>query len=656
MNGWHRHDWLKGNLAPALVVIGLFLLLAAFGVTNSSIGVWAPTTQPGIEDGVVLGTPRAIRSDEFQRTTPWRLGTLRRPAEEYRSPLTLNSFYSVSATPHNGIAEYVVFIDAAAVEWLGPILPDAFVFSLSWWLPTIIVLLSLPVWLQNLGVNRAISWLSTTLIVLSPAVGWWSLWPLNSLAWILAASLLLMWAISRACAERSVGLQSILAAVASGIFLARTALAYFPWAVPITAAILIPSLAYSITRDQLWRRVAVGGIAIGVGLLAVGSIVIANWESFQSFANTVYPGFRRSTGSALNPGLVFGAQHLGVLRQNPLIATANQSELATAYTILIVPTLVLLAGLPRTAWQHMRTFGTAGSLTAILAMFFIWIMIDVPTTLGESVPFMNRIPPDRLAQVIGIPVVILFAIALDRHDRFPSKRIPRSVIVTLAGIAIFAVSLWSGASLRSSQLPDLGSGYILIVSLTLAVLVSLAIANPREPLRLLALAAGALAVVVLINPVMVGFGELTNGPAAKTITSLSAQEGELTRWASDNLPSEALLMANAIPSLSGQQWTGPSREDWMVLDPEEKHVRAWNRGTSYIAVIPTVGLAEPMVETPQPDIIVIRIDPCDPALDTFQVTHMITSAPSASQCLLLVGEFEFGGDTRYAYKRSDSEG
>jgi hypothetical protein len=115
-------------------------------------------------------------------------------------------------------------------------------------------------------------------------------------------------------------------------------------------------------------------------------------------------------------------------------------------------------------------------------------------------------------------------------------------------------------------------------------------------------------------------------------------------------------MANAIPSLSGQQWTGPARESWMVLDPEERYVQAWNRGTSYIAVLPIVGLAEPIIETPQPDIIVIRIDPCDAALDTFQVTHMITSTPMDSPCLSLIGEFEFSRTTRFTYQRTGPAG
>ena len=72
---------------------------------------------------------------------------------------------------------------------------------------------------------------------------------------------------------------------------------------------------------------------------------------------------------------------------------------------------------------------------------------------------------------------------------------------------------------------------------------------------------------------------------------------------------------------------------------------------SSIFIVPTVGLSDLEMESPYPDVIVVRVDPCDPALDEFQVTHMIASAPIESQCLADVGSFNFGGATRFAYQR-----
>ena len=400
----------KAAQIPALVVLGFFLILSVFGVTTSSMGIGLLTEDTGPDGGVVVGQPRGIRSDEYIRLTPWRVGTLTGSAEDFKTPLTHDPFYALVATPNDGIAEYVVYLDAAAVDYLGPILPDPFLFSLYWWLPTMIAVVALPRWLQMLGVRPKVSWLAALLVALSPAVAWWSMWSLRPLAWALVASLLLVHAVDRACARDRLGVWPIVMAAVSGIFLARTALAYFPWALPVGAAVLLPTVPFLLARERLRRRMLLLGIAAGVGLAAVALVFLENWDAFVALANTVYPGDRRVTGAAVNPGIVFGAQHLGVLRDDPAIVGTNQSELATAYTILILPTAVLLAAISRKAWSYKHTQATAGALIAILAVSFLWISVNIPQSIGAAIPGMNRVDPVRLAQIIGIPVVLLFSL------------------------------------------------------------------------------------------------------------------------------------------------------------------------------------------------------------------------------------------------------
>jgi hypothetical protein len=79
-------------------------------------------------------------------------------------------------------------------------------------------------------------------------------------------------------------------------------------------------------------------------------------------------------------------------------------------------------------------------------------------------------------------------------------------------------------------------------------------------------------------------------------------------------------------------------------------------GTACIAIIPTVDLDAPIIWATQDDIIAIWLDPCDPALETFGVTHMITSTATESPYLEAIGDFTFGRATRFAYRRSGTEG
>lgn len=634
----------------SLAIVGFFVVLSLFGVTNSSIGVEMLDSAPEAEDGVVLGSPRPIRSDEFLRTTPWRLGTTLSSPDAFQSPLTTDPSLA-AATPNDGFVEYVVFLDATIVELLGPILPDTFLFAAYWWLPTIIVLLTLPLWLGHLGVRREIAWIATALVVLSPAVMWWSMWALLPLAWVLPASLLILWATAKATERGRLGVWSVIAAVVAGMFLARTALSYFPWALPLGAGILLPTILFALRKEQFWVRAAVSAIAAGSGLVALGAVMLENWTALGVLADTVFPGTRLSTAAALNPGFVFGAQHLGILRDDPQISTLNQSEISSIYTILIVPSVLLLVVLSRRAWSYARTWATVGSLVIILVVFLAWVSTDLPTAIGTALPGLNRVPPARLAQVIGVLVVILFAFVLDRYARFRDDDTSQPVVIAAAAGSTLLVSVWAGTLLRSSELNGLSLSSVWVVSFALAAAVGLAVWQPNRTVALVPLALGAAAIVLLANPMMVGLGGLRSGPAVDLIRAHTDQEAGVSRWSSDNLQSDAILMANGIPALSGQQWTGPAEDAWLILDPGRVYENEWNRGASYIVIAPTPGVAPSEIESPQADIIIVRVDPCDPALSQLSVDHMIASSPIESACLVPIGEFTLGGAARFAYTR-----
>jgi hypothetical protein len=632
-------------------IVAFFIAISLLGVTNSSIGVEALSSGPSTTDGVVLGAPRTIRSDEWLRSSPWRAGTTIRSSEHFRTPLAEDPSLA-TATPNDGLAEYIVFLDATAVGLLRPVLPDTMLFALYWWLPLIIVLLAMPKWLQILGVRSEVSWLATILVVLSPSVAWWSIWPMHPLAWSLLASLMLMRAVDLVRRRHLFDLRTLLLAIVSGLLLARTAFSYFPWAFPIGVAVLAPTLAFLVRRDRIGARMLVIGAAVGVGILAMGAVVLENWAAASALAGTVYPGARVGTGSALNPGIVFGAQHLGLLKDNPPIATLNQSEISTAYSILIVPSVILLVALPGRAWKYARTWATAGALVAVLLVFLTWISTDVPNTIGHHLPGLNRVPPMRLSQIVGIPVVFVFALALDRFQRFKDKDQSQTASIIAAGTLTLLASAWAGSMLRSGELPSLRVGSIWFASIFLAVGVVAVMRNSVPILSSLPLVMGAVAVVLLTNPVMVGFGGLRSGEAVDLVVFHSRDHDGSSRWTSDHFGSDAILMANAIPSLSGQQWIGPSEDAWLVLDPQKGYNEVWNRAASFVAIVPAPGINEPEIVLLQQDVILVRIDPCDAALSTFRVDHMISSQPVSSPCLTNVGEYSLGDVRQFVYERS----
>jgi len=574
-------------------------------------------------------------------------------ADTFATPLAEDPSLA-TATPTHGIAEYILFVDAAALQVLGPLLPDANLFALYWWLPVVVAALALPAWLTELGMRRDISIGVTMLILLSPSVAWWSMWPLQPLAWSALAGFLLIKATNRS-ANGSSKLLAFIGALAAGALIARTAVgSYLPWAVPLAAAILIPTIALITSRQSMRSFSPILGVAAAAAVTLMLMVLIENRGAIEAMLSTGYPGSRVFTGAIGSLGELFGAQHLGVLRFNPAITGGNQSELSSAYGILLVPAVFLLLAISTAAWRFRQTWATVGSLSAVLVVLLAWIATDIPPEIGESIPLLNRIAPSRLLQIIGLPITLLFGLALDRFSRFTGDRSPVFVVALGSAAAAFLISAWAGSTLIATSLPDLRLGHVWATSAILGIGLGVAIYWSDRQFALVPLVLGAASIVLLVNPIFASTGDLRTGRAAGIVRTQASLDDPSTRWSSDNLDTDALLMANAIPSLSGQQWTGPSEDAWRIVDPLGRYRDAWNRAASYVIVRMVPDLVQPEVEAVRNDIIEIRVDPCSPLLDEFRVGHVITSSQIPSPCLELTQEFEFGGSTRFLYERTDT--
>ena len=102
-----------------------------------------------------------------------------------------------------------------------------------------IVALLLPFWLTRLGVTAGIALAATALVLLAPTVHWWSWWSLG----VLAAPLVSRRA--RALGLRALGeleganVLSLVAFAVAALGVARAAVGYAPWTIPLTATILV---------------------------------------------------------------------------------------------------------------------------------------------------------------------------------------------------------------------------------------------------------------------------------------------------------------------------------------------------------------------------------------------------------------------------------
>ncbi|HRE01291.1 MAG TPA: hypothetical protein PLV68_08310, partial [Ilumatobacteraceae bacterium] len=150
VHGRERHGWQRH--AFAITVAAVVLVLVLTGTTLSSMAAVGGGDGSDAGSGVVVGTPRELRTDEYLRTSPWRLGAIADPDLSFASPLSDDSALATTVTSH-GVITRLVFFDSLIIE-LGHLTSTSMAFALLWWLPTLLLFACGPTLLTRFGVPR----------------------------------------------------------------------------------------------------------------------------------------------------------------------------------------------------------------------------------------------------------------------------------------------------------------------------------------------------------------------------------------------------------------------------------------------------------------------------------------------------------------------
>jgi hypothetical protein len=592
----------------------------------------------------VFGQPRDIRTDEFFRSTPWSLGLMSAGGESFATPLAFPEIGLVASSARDPVSAAFHW-EAVAYEWGGRWLPDEQLFAAVTWFPVVLVGALLPLWLSFLGIPRSIGLVTTSLVMLAPAAHWWSWSPIHLLAPPLLAASALALAVVRW--ERRGHSLLVLALLAlAGLATARSIASYVPWSMPLTTGVFVPTVARLWGVVKITRLIGSAALATSLAGMLVAALVIRT-RALAVIGETVYPGARRSEGSFVGLDLLFGAPHLWILQAPPQILGTNASELSTGYLFLLPVTIVLALSIRWAGVGVVR--GPALASVAVSLVFASWCVLPWPPLLAARAFPLTMAQPERIAQVSGLLATISFGLVLTAWRAAPrGSRIPAATVGAGAG---FLVTLLAGRDLAGGALPELPEVAVLVVSLLVGAAVFGLIAWPAQSLALVALPVLALLVVVSANPLQRGFGDLRASRAAADLVAVDRLAVADGRWATDDPEIDAILMANGLASLSGQQWLGPEASSWRTIDPQDSMRPAWNRGASYVFFSWEPGRVRPSIVAPHDDLIVTRMDPCSSVLDSFAVKAIVSSRTLRSSCLNRAGTFYFGGQRRWIYRR-----
>lgn len=626
-------------------VIGALLILSSLSLTTSSIGLHFAGDSSNTAD-LIFGELRPIRSDEWNRGTPIILGTF------------VDGWDDAALTPFEerevrfGWAGEKLLPSLISPErWITSLLPFPSGFFAFMWIPPMLAFWSVAAMLRFLGLGRLSAVAGGLATSLGPASAWWSfhgsqlVWPASTAtvllmgSWLLAENENIRWKKTRWFFSR------LLMPVCSGILLARYPLLYAPWAIPtvlISGALIIDLWWSRADRRGSLKILSVTGItAIAVGGLSVLSLS----PRLAALAGTVYPGSRRFTGGSEGMPLFTGAfSYFAQTTRGAVVADSNLSESALGPLAVVVSAIVAL-------WVARLSSGLSSKrpsyafTTAVVLILLAWSAFEWPSALLTFNP-LTFVPGYRVTQILGVIAIPFVWIAIDSTSA-ANRPLRRGLLAAGSGLVVLFLSA-SDAPTYRQFFPLVTPFGTWTLTLLLACVVAFFVWRPSLPWSSFPLAGFIVVSAFSVNPIVRGMGDLYDSSSAVTIRE-TIDQGVEGRIASDDLGLDALLIANALPTLGGQLNWGPADEEWKLLDPSGASSSIWNRGASSLQFHWDTSVTQPVISSPVPDMVTVEISPCSPLLEWWDVTWIVSSEYISESCLVEEASFFWSGYPRWMY-------
>lgn len=629
----------------SVVIIGILLTVSFLNLTTSSIGLHFAGDSPNTAD-VIFGELRPIRSDEWNRGTPVVLGSFLDGWDQ--SALTP---FEERGVRFGWVGEGLLPTLVSPERWLASMLPSRMGFFAFMWVPPLFAIWSVAVMLRFLGLGRVSALAGGLATSLGPASAWWSfhgsqlVWP-AAMATVL---LLVSWSVAEAEGMRwqktRWSLSRLILPIFGGILLARYPLLYAPWAIPtvlISGALIIDLWWNRPNRRGTLKILSVTGITAAiVGGLSVFSLS----PRLAALAGTVYPGSRRFIGGSEGMPLFTGAfSYFAQTTRGTVIAASNLSESALGPLAVIVAA-ILTTWAARIGLRRSPKLSNYGITTTVVVVLLSWSAFEWPGALLTLNP-LTVVPGYRVTQILGVVAVPFIWIAIDATSRF-APVIRRGLLATGSALIVLFLSA-SDAVIYRQFFPLVTPFGTWALMLVLAAAMALFVWRPASPWASIPLAGFIVVSAFSVNPIVRGVGDLYDSSSAVTLRETVGEDVE-GRVASDHVSLDALLIANALPTLGGQLNWGPANDEWKLLDPNGEASSAWNRGASSLQFHWDSAVVQPVISSPVPDIVTVDINPCSPLLEWWNVTWIVSSEHLSESCLVEKASFQWFGYPRWMY-------
>lgn len=618
-------------LLYSVVVLVLFSLLSVFRLSTASL----PFSSDGTDDArVLVNSVRMTRSDDFLRGIPRWLsfqqgGSPDSILDYSNSP----SFLRATSTPFLETLETKVLLpDEIIQKAIGGIAPLEIKFAIREWFVYLRIFLVLPLFFKLVGLSFRIGVIAAVALSMTPL----SLWLGGSAAAMTASVLLPLSCVAlffrtffSTVRFRKSGL------VLLALYTATTSVAaidYPPWKWPLLFifgclmfSTLVNRHGFGLLRPLIILALPVCGYQ--------GFRWAVYSDQFSAVLDTVYPGKRRASGGGGYGNVMSGSITWLMQTTKSKAAGTVNPEFAFGLNALIWPVFLLAPLLLQNRKEDLRRRALLITLLPT-GIIILWVTATWPEFLLKFNPLVF-VTTDRAGQILGVVALLLFLIVAEIR---PSLPLASRVSLGLLGAAIVTFQslpdslYWLGYFYK--QFP---TGYAWLSVCTLAFCVFIFFLIKQNLLACIPVVLFLIFSSIGIQPITVGLGPLVNSPLAKEIRQIK-ETSPAALWGSDPFWGDAVVAAQGVRMISGQQPLGPNTKAWKRLDASEEFKGIWNRGQSYVHFIWDRNEPSIRMSNPSPDVISVVVSPCSSLLRHWKLKYVVTEqAPGPCMTALFSG-------------------
>lgn len=624
------------SITVVLVLLCLAFVGIVFRLNQSSIGVWDDYfVDSQSRASVIVGEPRAIRSDEWLVFTPWMMSQAEKkfPVENFnvgalKSPLLASMpTRDITSAVQPEFWGFALFDVERAISWhfmykLFGLLISSYLFFL------IVTGGSLPISLAGSGwiVSSSYTqwWLSSNLPEIVTGfflslVGFYYLFFASRIYWNISGALLLFFG------------------AVSFIFQL-----YPPFQIPLLHLGIVVAVSWffcGVNRQRASHKIVVKLISLLACLVVISCLVIYfigfSAPTIEAMMATLYPGRRFSVGGGLDWRWVFdGIFELWRFGEAEFpYGDSNASE-ASKYVLLfplIFLAVILLHGF---LWREPAII----SLIVFCLLLCGWMIVPLPETVGNFISrysLLSFVPPARASLGLGVGSIILACIWVAKVGQASPVKLKMRMPIFLL-ISCMLVYFY-GNFLRAHD-PEFFTQWRIFLGCILVFGLALAVAHGS------ALAFGLSVIAIAIpglnvNPVTQGLGALTDRVVLNAAISYSESVDD-PRWiivGSLTLPQA--FKARGLDVFGGATYV-PDTNLMLNFDPMRRFDFIWNR-YAHIVISTNAELKAPKFDLLGSDVYSLTLDICSSAIDALGINRVayVNSAPQSDlRCLREIGQ------------------